>query len=533
MVVLCAFVGLPVASATTYYFDADTGSDTNTGTAPDDAWRSLGNIRDVSLEPGDRILLRRGSRFEGSLVIEASGTAEGPVIVGAYGSGPRPLIDADGHLAGVHLRNAAHVEVRDLRITGDGGPMVDGSPERERFGVLISAEGEGSFAHITVRDLHIHDIFPGVGSSHEGRRPTTHLGYGVVIRGTDEGDSGHVLVEGCRIERVGFKAIEVQRVRHIEVVDNWMREIGGPAIQPSRVEDMVVRGNYVHGSGAFTDARMHGRGSGIWPWTSERILIERNTFIGARGKADSCGIHIDYNCRDVIVQYNLSIDNEGGFIEILGNNHNCAYRYNISINDGSRVRRRDGAHQEGKILWTSGYVGRDRQRVGPYNSYIYNNTIFVGPESRSCFGIGATTDGLLVVNNIFHILGRTENVAGDQGRLDEAVARNIPRGVVRNNLVIREDLFPADLPFGIADQIVGDADFRHPGGLNPLDYLPRNTGLVAGQGIPVEKLPGDKRGLMPGLAVEYDFLGNRIVGAPDLGAIQVSPPVKSPTKAID
>ena len=35
-------------------------------------------------------------------------------------------------------------------------------------------------------------------------------------------------------------------------------------------------------------------------------------------------------------QYNYSEDSEGGFCEILGDNHNVAYRFNVSVNDGFR-----------------------------------------------------------------------------------------------------------------------------------------------------------------------------------------------------
>lgn len=519
--------GLPAFGAD-WYLDGNHGADGNDGTSPDTAWRSLERLREVTLRAGDRIWLRRGSAFAGSLVIEGQGTADAPIIAGAYGDGPLPRIDAAGHRAGVHIHNAAHVEVRDLEITGDGGAMVDGSPGKERFGVLVGGGGKRygkPFRHIALRGLVIHDIFAPVGSPHEGKRSATHLGYGIAIRGNPDGrDLGHVVVAGCRIERTGFKAIEASHVSHIEVLDNRMRDIGGPAIQPGNVNDMIVRGNVVHGSGSFLDPRMHGRGSGIWPWTCERMLIERNTFIGARGKADSCGIHIDFNCRDVIVQYNLSIDNEGGFIEILGNNYNCAYRFNISINDGARVKGRDGAHQEGKVLWTSGYVGRNRPKAGPFNSYLYNNTIYVGPESRSAFSVSGTTEGLLIANNIFHLLGSTVSVAGDQDSLEVEAVGSVARTSVTHNLVIREDLLPDELPFDVLEQVVGDARFRNPGGLNPADYIPRNTSLVAGRGIRIEALPGDDKGLTGGFTVGKDFLGNPVPEVPDLGAIQVTRP---------
>lgn len=506
-----------------WHIDGNDGLDSNDGTSPESAWKTLSMAANSGFGPGDRLLLKRGARFNGSIVLNSSGSADAPIVVAAYGNGPRPVIDASGFRAGVQILNASHLVVRDLEITGDGGRMIDGSPERERFGVLVDARSAGTVNYVAIRDLFIHDIYPSVGSPHEGRRETSHLGYGVVVRGTEAGGSSDVRIEGCRIERVGFKAIELKNVNRVEVIDNHMKDIGGPAIQPGVVEDLVVRGNIVDGSGSFIDPRMHGRGSGIWPWTSARILIERNTFKGARGKADSCGIHIDFNCSDVVVQYNLSLDNEGGFVEILGNNHNCVYRYNISINDGARVKGEDGAHQEGKILWTSGYVGRDRPKTGPTNSYIYNNTVYVGPESRSCFSITGTTDGLLVANNIFHISGETVNVLGDQDwRKDEIVDR-IPRAHVRNNVVTRPDLFPESLPFESLEQIVGDARFRQPGGTLAEDYIPRNHELVRDRGIRVGALPGDPDGLMTGFDVETDFFGNPIDGRPDIGAIAIQP----------
>lgn len=509
--------------AAVYHLDGMDGMDDNDGRSPASAWKTLERANQVKLKPGDSILLKRGTRFNGSLKLARSGTSANPIVVSSYGEGPLPVIDGSGYRAGIHIFSTSHIIVENIEITGNGGRMVDGSPERERSGVLISQSKRKPVSHVTVRNLYLHDIYPSVGSRHEGRKETSHLGYGIVIRGNGVDDSRQFRVEGCRIERVGFKAIEMKSISHVEILDNRMKDIGGPAIQPGEVEDLVVRGNVVDGSGSFVDSRMHGRGSGIWPWTSKRVLIERNVFKGARGKADSCGAHIDFNCSDVIVQYNLSIDNEGGFIEILGNNHNCAYRYNISINDGARVRGENGAHQEGKVLWTSGFVGRNKKKVGPFNSYIYNNTIYVGPGSRSCFSVTGTTDGLLVANNIFHIMGTTRDVLGDQDwRKDEIVDR-IKRADVRNNIVLHADLLPGSLPFESDGQLVGDVRFANPGGLEAADYVPHNQELVRDRGISIAHLPGDERGLWLGLAVETDFLGNRVTGQPDMGAIELTP----------
>ncbi|MEN8127647.1 MAG: right-handed parallel beta-helix repeat-containing protein [Planctomycetota bacterium] len=521
------------AHSTTFYIDRKTGNDADDGLSRKTAWRTLKKASGRKYRSGDRLLLRKGCRFTGKLLLQAKGTAEDPVIVRAYdaagGNASLPAINAKGFLAGVHLRNCHHVVLQDIEITADGGEPLDRSNKHHRYGVYVQATGWHSTSHITLKDLFIHDIYPAAGSESEGRNPTTHKGTAIAIRGS--GKSSDFLVEDCRIERTGFKAIAMSQIRQVKVLNNRMKDIGGPAIQPGRVDGLIVRGNIVDGSGSYIDPRMHGRGSGIWPWTSNRVLIEKNTFMHARGKADSCGVHIDFNCKDVIVQYNLSYDNEGGFIEILGNNYNCAYRYNISINDGARVKGKNGAHQEGKVLWTSGFVGKGKKKEGPFSSYIYNNTIYVGENSRSCFSIAPTTKGLLIANNIFHIAGRTENVLGDQDlRTDKRVTR-IPGAMVKNNVYLNRSVLPATLPVREQNMIIGDCRFANPGSSNPADYIPRNEAFVRNKGIPIHRLAGDPKGIKIGLRVRGDFFGNPITGLPDLGAVEIPQQSSLPDKA--
>ncbi|VGO19752.1 right-handed parallel beta-helix repeat-containing protein [Pontiella sulfatireligans] len=508
------------SSARDFHLDSRQGNDSNDGNTARTAWRSLEKANAFSFNPGDRLLLKRGSRFQGGLKLKLKGTAEEPIEIAAYGEGSAPFIDAKGHMAGVHLLGSHHVVVRDLEITADGGKTKDGKKDR-RYGVYVQGT-YGSISNVTLDNLTIYKIYPEVGSTHEGHNESTFMGTAISIEGRKEEPSSGFMVRNCRIAQTGFKAINLKHIKNVQVLDNTMKDIGGPAIQPGNVEDLVVRGNTVDGSGSSMDKRMHMRGSGIWPWSCNRVLIERNKFMHARGKGDSCGVHIDFNCRDVVVQYNLSMDNEGGFVEILGNNHNCAYRYNISVNDGSRVKGRNKAFQEGKILWTSGYVGSKRPKHGPYNSYIYNNTIYVKPGSRSCFSIASSTEGLLVANNIFHVLGKTEDVLGDQDSKLIRQGANASRLVVQNNLYFNDSILPETLPFKDQNMIIGDPRFRRAGGDDAEDYIPRNTALVKDKGIDIQKLEGDEAGLRVGLEVTEDFFGNPIVGKPDLGAVELS-----------
>ena len=506
------------ATARTFHIDARSGNDSASGLSAPKAWKTLARASAFEFEAGDTLRLRRGSRFNGTLKLELKGTQPHPITIETYGEGPAPAIDAKGYLAGIQLVDSHHVEVRDIEITADGGKTRDGSNPALRHGVLVI----GATSNITLENLVIHHVFPEIGRRHEGRNPTTYQGTAISIKGDKNTACTNFLIRGCSIWQTGFKAINLKQIQRVEVLDNRMKKIGGPAIQPGNVDDLVVRGNLVDGSGSDADPRMHARGSGIWPWTCDRVLIENNTFMHARGKGDSCGIHIDFNCRDIVVQYNLSIDNEGGFVEILGNNHNCAYRYNISINDGARVKGKNGAQQEGKILWTSGYTGKNNKKNGPYNSYIYNNTVFAGANTRSCFSISPTTEGLLIANNIFHILGRTENVLGDQDARNDKRLATIPGALMQNNLYAKVASLPENFPVREQGRMVGDPRFRNPGGLKAEDYVPQNHALVMDKGIAIPLLEGDAAGLMQGLEATHDFFGNPIVGKPDLGAIEIA-----------
>jgi hypothetical protein len=250
------------------------------------------------------------------------------------------------------------------------------------------------------------------------------------------------------------------------------------------------------------------------------VVVERSEFTNANGPGDSAGVHIDYRCRDVVVQYNFSANNAGGFCEILGDNHNCAYRYNVSVNDGYRVKGRNGAFQDGKLFWLSGYVGKGKP-VGPFNSYFYNNTIFVGDGIEAKIAVAPTAEGVLIANNIFYLKNAGRLVAGDQLRADQRSGGKLKRVYFANNAFLRADTWPADCGIQDVAPLIGDPGFAKPGGLSATDYVPRNVAMVKDRGIPVPHLPGDDVGLRLGVGVSVDFLGNPVSGAPDLGAFEL------------
>ena len=85
------------AKATNYYFSSVSGDDNrsaNQAKNQSTPWKSLSKLNSIcnTLQPGDNILFKRGETFYGSINISNSGTANSPIVFGAYGTGSKPVI---------------------------------------------------------------------------------------------------------------------------------------------------------------------------------------------------------------------------------------------------------------------------------------------------------------------------------------------------------------------------------------------------------------------------------------------------------
>jgi len=512
----------------TFYINSITGNDANSGLSINAAWKTLEPAGKVIYAPGDKLLLCGGCTFHGKLELNGGGDADNRVLVSSYNPGEtkagRPVIDAKGYLAAIQIRDGKNFEINDLELVSDGGDAIESAALTARYGVLVTATRTGVYPGIILKNLYIHHIFSTVSVKDEGANPTSNRGMGIGIFMEGKGALiKDIRIENSSIEMTGHTGIRINGntsgyLDGVNIINNRLKNIGGPGMVPSRCQNVVVSNNVVDHSGYSGDPRIHARGSGIWPWTCNNVLIEKNKFMHARGRNDSHGVHIDFNCKDVVVQYNLMIDNEGGFVEILGNNTNCTYRYNISINDGSRIRGVNGANAPGRAIWIFGYAGSGNKRTGPFNSYIYNNTIYVKEEINSGFTFDTTASGIFIANNIFYMLGKPGNFNVGKSAKEDM----IPNVVFNNNLYNKADLLPASLKIKDRSPLTGDPEFRNPGGTDPEDYIPANVAVIKDKGIKIGKIPGDDIGLRIGLEVKTDFFGNPIKDLPDIGAIEIN-----------
>ena len=101
----------PVVSGTTYYVSAS-GSDSNSGTSPSQAWRTVGRVNRQALSPGDAVLFAGGQTFSDSdLEPASSGTAGHAIVFGSFGQGdallPQGAWFVHDYLLFDHLRFAS------------------------------------------------------------------------------------------------------------------------------------------------------------------------------------------------------------------------------------------------------------------------------------------------------------------------------------------------------------------------------------------------------------------------------------------
>ena len=88
---ILTLLSLP-ALAENYYVDAQNGSDSNSGTSPETAWKTLRNVKRHEFQPGDSIYLHAGQVWRDHFRCTSSGEPGKPITYGVYGKGPKPAL---------------------------------------------------------------------------------------------------------------------------------------------------------------------------------------------------------------------------------------------------------------------------------------------------------------------------------------------------------------------------------------------------------------------------------------------------------
>ena len=115
----------PQSPGRTYHVDSAAGDDARDGLTPATAWKTLAKVASLTLGPGERLLLKRGSVFKEEFRISAHGSADNWAEIGAYGEGMRPQIVRNRHINErcAIVLDPSYLVVRDLVFCNAGSGL--------------------------------------------------------------------------------------------------------------------------------------------------------------------------------------------------------------------------------------------------------------------------------------------------------------------------------------------------------------------------------------------------------------------------
>ena len=512
---------------TTYYINSINGNDTFNGLSSLSPWQTIDKINTITLYPGDSVRFYSGQTFLGMFQPIGNGNINNPIIIDSYGGNGRAIINGENHLACIYLDNKEGIEISNLELINDSGNFPDANAVYKRRGIYASAYF-GVKEHLVFRNLYIHNIYPNNFSP--SSEQILYAGSGILLTGFSPNASNFdgVLIEDCEITDVGNVGISISRwtdtntlppssnTHHKNVVvrNNYIHHTGGSGAVYFNVKDFLIENNLFTWTGyhdAIVEPRQHGTGSCWWGVRCENGILQKNEFSHVRGAADSHGAHIDIACDNVIIQYNLSYDNEGGFAEYMGAASNCIYRYNLSINDGWRVKNSpcsNGAQdtignilnnrQHGTSIWFSDFTGFNGQdKIGASYNMVYNNTFYIPAGYSPRIKLGDSTHHNSIINNAFYIESGSNLIYDTSSSIyANEFDHNLWYGSV-DNLI----------PFGINSINGLDPQFNNSGGNNEYDYSVDSLSPLFNSGKIINSNGG------------FDYFGNIVPDfhTPDIG----------------
>lgn len=236
---------------TTYYIDSTEGDDDNSGQGITKAWRTIGRVNDQSLVPGDCVRFRRGCVWNEYLRHFDSGEEGNRLQFGAYGEGPRPILDCRVEYQPILTLNGSWLLVEDIHVRNAEGFGVRSRGahnkmrrlEVENVGLGVGLQAEDNWIeHSYIHDLNIVLDTPG-GEDDYGavavgvKAPDCQIGYNLFVNCIAECSDWQL--DGGAVEFNGD--VDGARVHHNKAVNCFgFFEAGG---FPGHCHDVAVRNN--------------------------------------------------------------------------------------------------------------------------------------------------------------------------------------------------------------------------------------------------------------------------------------------------
>ena len=456
------------ATGTTYYVDSKGGNDSNEGTSEGKAFQTLDKVNTLDLEPGDTVLLKKGSVFEDKALKftkEDSGTAEAPVKISTYGEGSRPQINTNGHglwelnygtpldnqnhkwkgtvSSSILIEDAEYLEIEGLELTNDRNSATDTEKDKayndayamDRTGVAGVAKDNGTVDHIVLNDLYIHNVTGNVYNKH-----MTNGGiYFIVAKPTNEGETGiarynDIQIRNCSLDTVNRWGIAVGYTyqwrqfttgalsdatmakyasSNVVIENNYLNHVGGDAITTMYLDRPMVQYNVSENAAEQINTTDYSENQ---PSLDANGNVNGTQGVGAGRVA--AGIW-PWKCKNAIFQYNecfttlnASRGNGDGQPWDADYGDGTNYQYNYSHGNTASTIMFCGPES---INNTFRYNISQYEDMGPLdpagntgNCQVYNNTFYIKEGLDTIWSTVHRNNGPVdMENNIFYFANKT------------------------------------------------------------------------------------------------------------------------------
>jgi hypothetical protein len=471
------------AAASTYYISSTSGNDNNDGQSPEKAWKSLSKIflkstSQKPFQPGDSVLLKRGDRWEGQIRLQASGTAEKPVTLGAYGQGQKPLLYGEDQQArwepvaghqGIYTTDMEEGSIL-------GSLVVDGN-------VLQTLYPSGTLNRNEDIEIFFARLQPGTLAGKLGSRLWLRVkddkSPDTTVRlfrsaGVSLSNSNYVQIENLDIEHFQT-GIDITNSQHILVDDNDIQDVLGIGIYlRSGDVDCRVESNTVFRGGNTALYVLKGSGNIFRDnWVSH--VDTRILGIGVSG--DQMGIGLQES-QQSLVEYNY-FAHSGGMDFYYERGSTVRYNYLYQVRSagaphGVNLKVYGNIYNLAGPTGKPGSTGINAVATGPGTIEVFNNTIF---NASAFFLMGSSDKGGKVEFSDNLVFSSAPGTAMTMFKTTVASGHNCfsapGQPIFRFSNAIFSSLKTYQTSSGLdRDSVIADPHFLSSTPVTPLDFRP-------------------------------------------------------------
>jgi hypothetical protein len=325
--------------AADYHLDCQAGSDAASGLSALSPWRTLTKVNETRLQPGDRVLLKRGATCQGVLAPQGSGLPGQPITLDAYGEGALPIVDAAGGFVAIRLNNQEYWRIARIAATG-----------ATEHGIFLGASSR--VVHdVQLTDVQVWGVHGKLTQKTSGlivaKASGAGLFDGLVIDGATVWGSTQwagILVDGVAWANPPAQ----QRSTGVLIRNAIAHDVWGDGIVLFQVNGGIVERSAAWNTG-MQPTQTIGTPSGIWTWRCNACQVrESESFFADSPGVDGGSFDIDWGNDDNIFAGNYGHDSQAYCISVFGAENftttNSVIRDNLCVdnNRSPRLARHHG-----------------------------------------------------------------------------------------------------------------------------------------------------------------------------------------------